>query len=1412
MSLSFPSTSALNNIRPAAFQQLAQRGGQNGSDAGTYSSNGCALSFPNDTGAMTFTEMRDIFGVLLGKPKSGWQSETDSRRFLQSMDLASAYRGRTVEFFGDLVTDGIVNANDFLFNISPILETDEMTFDFYQRDSTMMPFTEIAACGVPEEIGTQGEHFTYTWTDRVKKYEQSAKIERDLALDSNFGMTYWLDILTQFIRNAILTMKMSIITTLVQVGYTNLTRNQQLGLPLDVHKLYMSESRGFLIMAEDPEAGINMVRDVLPRVKVNMIIGPANSSRYIAKAIGEPMPTRAERFVTDSVTGQAMVKFIEGPVSAKTISLGNGHQVDYIEFEPFVLDTQSTMPINPMRTRNTLGQFHPPNPLAKADDSVKSTTGDALDMGIFYQTKSIGREERITMAQRLTNAIYWDKTTGRVSQVAHAFARDLAKKRATPDSAPWDWNPRNPNYRNDADINKETTNNSEPSMADVECKTNLHDMHSWRSEFIGVTHVPSDNSYRIPIRFGDFHMRSITHDWVHKSARHLVAKAAERLGIPDLEERFMMIERFAGALKHAEWNDAYLFALIDKNAPKMITPDAKGGFILVPDQTPTHRMNDSNVARECKFPSRASSGVDEFRQNRFGALDLPDRDPGAGIRQVYPPGFNSGAGWLTLEQESMKENSSLWLHVGREAADAMNFMRFLLTFIEEFVGDATDVINPKLVGPWHHSESKLAALVDWVIKPSGPVHMGIPDTINYEDVAPEKPVKTSKENLVDATLLRATIQETIDEINTQIRAKQQPRKPITSEERALSCLGSDAYKKMYALSLQVPPENVVVEYTKILHQLYDYIIDLCAYDEAATVDRKNIEVASIIMEAFADRAVALDATVPPTTLVDPEEIAAFKRDTMIRGLKQFIAGLMNEKTMTRTYNALKKAVELKTAGVCIDYGKGFVEELRLYEDTAPAFNVTLGKGTGARNITALPIFRADYTEAPTKWLRAPITSSQALRDYLKNKATPWILPSDSAQFYEKQEDPRIVTSNTTIDVRLHGNNFESLCSLPRAPLMQARLNANRGPVSNSFSSKSNQDNDDDDDMSSGDLFRSLKSTSRVPKSMPTADRLFSFGHSYRDNEEVGYSEAARKRIVPRVSSATGEIEVEDALKEEYFGPWGARMKYANHEIKRASDRFFFNTILLAKNRLDTPRRLAAAGAQILDVVVVRPFIETRTDAMIAVKAGQSTMATTFGHPHVQVTKESRGCYHVTCGFHLAVLRVQPDNVFLFPNAFPVSLIGGKNCDFMTDFSDWNRPNPNKPAMLGFLVSCAERKVASPMHLRNEETYIRPGIDYAIWERKLTAFGAWYEFILRNYNPENVDALHANRATYASCVPVSHVVNLGPTVYIDPQTGKKIYMEGTGPMGSFRMNWPGCQEIYEGRTSIFPYPNYNNQQL
>lgn len=1402
MSFTLPSTGGASGAHPAAFTQLAQRTAMNNGTSGTFSSNGNALSYPVDTGAMTFTEMRDIFGVLLGKPKSGWQSETDSRRFLHAMDLASAYRNRTVEFFGDLVTDAIVNANDFLFQVSPILETNEMTFDFYQRDISMMPFTEIAACGVPEEIGTQGEHFTYSWTDRVKKYEQAASIERDLALDENFGMRYWLDILTQFIRNALLTMKMSIITTAVQVGYMNMTRNQQLGLPMDVHKLYMAESRGFLIMAEDPEAGINMVRDEMTRIKINMIIGPANSSRYVAKLVGEPMPTKAERFVTDPITGEAVVRFIEGPVSAKTLRLGNGRNVDYIEFEPFILDSQSTMPINPLRTRNTLGQFHPPNPLVTAEDSVFSTSADQLDMSIFYQTKSIGREERIPLAKRLAKCLYWDEKTGRVSEVTKAFVRDLNKKRVTPDSAPWDWNPQNPQYRNGADINIETTDNETPIMADVDCKTNLHDMRSWRGEMVGVTYVPSDGSYRIPKRIGDFHMRSIPNPWVHKAARQLVAKAAEKMGVPNIEEKFMMINRFSDALQHAQWNDAYTQALLDKNVAKLITRNTDGSYAIVPERTPTHRPNESNVSRQCKYPVSASMAVEEFRQNRFGGLDLPDRDPSAGVTQVYPPGFNNGAGWLTLEQESLKENTSLWLQAGRDAAEAVNFMRFLLKFVEEHVGDATDVINPSLVGSWHHRESKLMALIDWIIKPSGPVFMGIPGTINYEEEEPAN-IATEVIPLKNDSLMRDTIEQTIAALRTLIDGNRQ-RVPITIRERAFSCLGKDAYANL----LKASTYNVFtdasqrIEYEKLLHQLYDYIADLCAYEENGDVDKKNIEVASIIADAFADRVLGMEPLIK--VISDDKSISNAEKEKktveviteMVKGLRNFMSSLLNEKTMQRTYNALKKEVDKKSGGVCIDYGKGFYKELREYEDKAPAFSVNVSKGDGARTNNNGPVYRADYTRAPTKWLRAPLASSQALREYLRNKRAPWVLPADAALSYERAEEPHIVTSNPTIDVRVHGNNSESLCALPRALLIKSRLGVNHSPNTNT--------NDD--------LFHSLKSKSTRVSS--TADKLFSFGRSYRDDSEdseMSYLDA-RKRVAPRVSSVTGELEAEDALKEEYFGPWKARMQYETRHIKQDSERFFFGAILLAKNRLDTPVRLTSAGAQILDVVVVRPFIETRTDAMLALEAGQVTMATTIGHSHVQVTKESRGCFHVTCGFHLGVLRVNPDNIVLYPNAFPVSLIGGKNCDFMTDFSDWNRPNPAKPSALAFLVSAAERKVASPMHLRNEETYIRPGIDYAVWERKLTAFGPWYEFVLRNYNPANVDALHANRATYASCVPVSHVLNLGPTVYIDPQTNKKIYLEGTGPMGSFRMNWPGVQDIYEGRSSIFPYPNYNNQQL
>jgi hypothetical protein len=77
-------------------------------------------------------------------------------------------------------------------------------------------------------------------------------------------------------------------------------------------------------------------------------------------------------------------------------------------------------------------------------------------------------------------------------------------------------------------------------------------------------------------------------------------------------------------------------------------------------------------------------------------------------------------------------------------------------------------------------------------------------------------------------------------------------------------------------------------------------------------------------------------------------------------------------------------------------------------------------------------------------------------------------------------------------------------------------------------------------------------------------------------------------------------------------------------------------------------------------------------------------------------------------------------------------------------------------------------------------------------------------LTKDHNPRSIDALQALRTVYNSNnVKVSHVAHLGPTGYIDPLTGKKIYYEGCGPSGERRMNIPGAQHTWEGRTARFP---------
>ena len=1356
-----------------------------------------------DTSSMPFDALRDNFGMLLGKPKNGICAEaTTEEEFMCHMDIYAAYKGREWPIFGNWVTAQLLNArNRFLPGIiSPILETPEINFQVNQTSISAMPFTEIAPCGIPEEPSGS---YTYSWKETVREYAQGCTVNRDLVLDPNFGAQIWMQMLQSFVSNARLTIDMGIMVTLVQTGYENMSRARTEGCPVDPHKRWLNESEGFFIMAIDPERGITLVRNSENEIPDwDTLILPQGKINYIRDVAGDSMSMYVQKLSTDPVTRGIIVDFIEGPDSFKSIKLGN-RIINVIEFTPFYIgdpgrDGKGGIRANPLATNVTIGQFYPPSPFTKLGINCDEPANCNINsIFIFHQTKTIGAQVEITLAERLTNAIYWDKKTGKVSRQAQDFARIQSQRRKSPEQHPWDWNEQNRDYDHQSNINRETTSNSEPNLSELANETSVRAMVSYRQNFVGLTWDPRVREFKVPVRFGDFHLRSIPNEYVHMAAQRLESKFFEKYGYR-LEDGIARAKRLASSIRNTQVTDAYVFSLLDKNLPTMIavTPKGNGGnreYRLVPVRTPLIRpdkgaKSNKNPKDQCKFPE--AEVIEEAKSNRFGGWDVPDKS--AAIPQVYPPLFANGVQIMTLAQEGLKEGISLWFAAGKEALEVVTFAEQFLKFLREFVGK-TDLINPRFMGPWIHKPSALARLIDVIIGAAGPVHVGLPGTINYTVDAPDL-VPTQKANLLaDQVILQETVAETRLWLENAIAGNE--RIAVDNETRALACLSNEVYQNMRTITRLI--ESMTVNYDVVkaglistLHQLYDYLINLCGTSKNADSHKTSVEASSLIAGAFFAQMNTFIGQIPAD--MTETDRANFLTNTVLTKMRTFAASL---KSTSAVKKILKDARDQRPL-VCVDYGDGYLMALREYEKPpVRGRDINVERGTGAfPNITPAPIYRADYRNAPARYIRAPLASSQSLRDYLRDKLTPWVLPSDANLFYARAEEPRIVTGDSTIETSVHKNKFE-LCSLARSLVFQCRLAARNSSGRQQQQQQASNDMDED-------LFESL--SSKKPVSM---NKIFSLGKNWESQQEqddpyYGLSEMRSKSRAQYASRDSGEIDINSVMEEEYFGPWKARLAYRAKEITSSAQKFLFSAIIQSKNRLETPVKMAAAGAVIIDAMLVRPFIEVRTSAMIAMKAGSETMITTIGHSHVQVTKESRGCWHVDVGFFMGVIKIQPNNIKLIPHAFPESLIGGKGVNFMTNFNDLRLPNPAKPSMISVLLGPDEREFDSPLHISNGETMIRPSVDYALHQRKHSSW-QWLDHLFGQNTLANIDINSMGRDTYASCVSASNVLSQGPASYINPSTGCKEDVEGNGPMGTFNLNMPGVQDVYEGQSQRFP---------
>lgn len=1290
-------------------------------------------------GSVSMAMVNEVFGSLLG-PNDGPHDYTDPL-YLQSINLQAAYDFRVVPFFGDLVTAQVLNnrANFLSTHVCPLWETNEQNFTVHRKEFNSVPFTQISELGIPDEQ----THFNYSWNDSMEKVAMNARISRDLALDDNFGQEAWTDELAQFASNASLTVNINIIYSYLDNGWKNISGNVARGeINTNPQRLLMREAEDFLIFARDSVRGFAKIRnyeDDMP--EMDTVIGPGGFMQYLRDLQGEAMTVPSQRPWSNPSVQGLMLDIYDGPDSFKSIRLGN-RTLSFFELHAFMVNLKTQRKFQPLTTKVTLGQFHPPNPKITAYDAVYSNNPDQLDTLLFYQTKSIGEERRITMRQRLEGCQYWStnkKDRGQVSQAMRDFVQHLNSHETT-ENTPWTWNQRNtgPTRDLDADINNDTSDYGQPDLTEVHGKRSLHDMRSWRALPCGVSYDPSaqpGDHFFIPARLGDFMLGQLPNEWALKAVKHLSLKTRDRTGHADLDIVFSRVDKIVEMLKNARWTDGFVSRSIDKNVVKML--DAEGN--VVPVRTPERSLR--------HFPG--AHAVNEFAQNADGSLDLPDKD-GTISDVAVPPGYANGPGIITLAREAGKPDS-LWGPVGEQAAYVVNFFSELHHIAVAHVSGRTDALNTEYHHPWYQHESSLAVLIDTHVDPEGPTFMGVP--VGATRLSPAGvPQPAQPENVVTDARSAGRFLTNLDN-NTLANT------PITDNERALAIviIGPGGVDNAWIDFIYAPTDAAFSKF------IIDVVIEASGYTRESTANT-----ATRVKNATLIAAGALGAGTDEAKKAVRAALTGSERER-----KSFLAKLEKDNPAT-TGDATRMA------------------KLKQYEDSAE--RTTVGAGTFDEESektraaqSRAPAFRGNYLRAPVTWLRSPLSSSDSLRAYLRGKTFSYVLPADSAHFFELPEDlatavePRVERMDDESSTA-SSSTLKSVMMTGMRPL-QSLLNASG---SRPLASPAQQHYGGGGD----DLFSPLMTVSSLLQTPLGAPRA---------GESV-FTKKSRGRVT---EEDDGPVAYAAAVKGRYRGPWRARREFAAREITSPADRFWFERLMEAPNTLDTPVRVASLGAEIFGVMMVRPFIQAKTDALILTVSGPKTALYAFGHSTIQVSKEARGLFHLTCGFYHGVVRLNPDNMQLLLNAVSREFIGGKKVDFMTDASHYGLPNPDKESILAFLIPVSERAtVASPMNTCNNETYQLEGEGNAIWERKCSAFGPLFQYLYRTHNPAKIDAAQHERAQYGMAVPAATVVHLGPTAYINPQTMRKEDVEGVGPSGERVMNMPGAQLVWNGQSHRF----------
>ncbi len=1329
-----------------------------------------------------------VFGQLLGPSVAGLTggpsvSPLDRDRYLQSISLDQPYQNVVVPLFGQIVTYALEDKNGFLTEvICPPWNTPQKHFTASRKEFNHVRFTNIGEHGIPDEQ----THFTYSWSDDVDRSGLRDRIDRDLALDPNFGARAWLDSLTALSTNAQITFQLGIIFGGLHCGYMNMTMDRVLGR-FSHHKLHERVANEFGLFALDAARGFAAIRNYENQIPgLDSVIGPAGFMQSLRDLEGESKTVPAQKLWTNPEDQKLMMTIYDGPDSSKTINLGN-RKLNFYELEPFRPNTRSRTRYQPLTRRETFGEFHPPFPERCAADDNRSLDPNQHDIFIFSQSKNSGEEVRISHSQRITGAFYYKsmKKGGRGDPRTeiNRFAEYLNDKHEYATS-PWTWNPANPNMDKEALIKNDAGDYDDPDMKVVAGKHKVKEM-PYRELTWGIGFNPArartGRPYYVPIDIVNFMPSQMNGDWIFAAVRKVAQAQEKKLGVSNISELFSSINAVVEILNDADWNDAWVEGYINKNLPKVL--EEVGSWKIVAQMTPASKLK--------KFPG--ANPVEEFKTNSRGALDLPDR--GGSIVGAIPPGMANAVGIIELSYHA-DDPSSLYKEIGAKCKHVTRIFEEALTVVQQTIGK-TKPTDPEYSYPWS-APTALATFMDAFIQPGAPLFLGVPrQGDSYKGGSGgsssigNKPAE-SKQNLELWNQILNT-----DKFPDPDPVKNPEQVRIDNVVKALASINAIAGAKFVEMDILDKGKDLYRD------NLCTLVIAVSGYTQT-TVSAIRIVNASLIVNEVSKRVTKGDSA---------ESIAAF-----IKTYSDANKTMMN-----------KLLLEIEDINVSTDANTVRMSRLKEYEkkliisgkvgQDLPVRNAEEQKEDEEKIRASLKpeSYKGNFSDYPLKYLRTPLTDSPKLREYLSRKKVRYVLPGDEKTFYElpvasgsiKESDfiPKSTKMKSDITTFV---GFRSL---------QSKLSANseRGssPSSSSFSNKSklmdmeveSMDASDDEDG----IFRSLKSKRNEyasSKSSFVSNFLSGFSGLGKDFGSNDFVKKTRERDYSNVGrSAKVDDVTEDSFSDsaiEYH------IDYMNRFISSDAHRFIYQLIIEAPNTIEIHHKLSTIGARIAEVMTIRPFIQATMHPLLLCKAGPETWIYAYGHSTVQVTKELRGIFHINCEVEHGLVKTNPDNVAMMPSSLFHSFDGGKNCIYMSDVDDYARPNPHKASMIGFMIPMTENRFKAPLHARNEEFYTNINDDYALWDNKCSAFGDFFDFIFMKHNPKKSDIQETNRVTFNAPNNVSHLLQLGATAYIDPVTGNKVDRHGTGPGGDRRMNQPGAQLTWNGQS--FRFGDYSQYLL